>query len=223
MSEAAATNEPILLSDFDAFIFDLGGVILPLNYGATVDALSRLLGIDASGIYTQAKQSDLFDRFERGEIEAEEFRQTLVQQSGANRAFPSSALDDAWNALLGSVPQENLDLLRRLGTKKRIFLLSNTNELHLACFKSDFARDHAQSLPFDSYFERAYYSHEMGARKPEARIYQHLINEHGLPASRTLFLDDNPDNVEGARQTGLVARLHVSNSSLPARFTWNEG
>lgn len=223
MSLDAPTNELIYTSNFDAFIFDLGGVILPLNYGATVKELSELLNIDASGIYTQAKQSDLFDQFERGEITAEEFRAALLQHAGVQKEVEASALDDAWNALLGSVPQEHLDFLRRLGASKRIFLLSNTNELHLSRFKSDFSRDHPQAGSFDELFERAYYSHEMGARKPEARIYKRLLEDHELDPGRTLFIDDNIDNVAGAKETGIVALRHLSNSSLPARFIWNEG
>lgn len=206
------------LSSYDAIIFDLGGVILPLEYGATVRELSRLLAIDASGIYTQASQSELFDKFERGEIPSSAFRACLLELAGSVQHVPDAQLDAAWNALLGHVPLENVLFLRALGSSKRTFLLSNTNEIHLQKFLRDFEHDHPSQGAFHSLFERAYYSHEMGFRKPESRIYERLLFEHSLEPSRTLFLDDNAFNIEGARALGIQAEFHTSNAALPSRF-----
>ncbi len=206
------------LSNYDAIIFDLGGVILPLEYGATVRELSRLLSIDASGIYTQAKQSELFNQFERGEVSGSFFRQRLLEMAGSSRHVESVQLDAAWNALLGHIPEKNVNFLRWLSKQKRTFLLSNTNEVHLKQFLKDFGQDHPQEADFGALFEKAYYSHEMGFRKPEHRIYEKLLVEHRLEPERTLFLDDKAENIEGARQLGIQAEFHPTNTGLPERF-----
>ncbi len=214
------------LSNYDAIIFDLGGVILPLEYGATVRELSRLLSMDASGIYTQAKQGELFDQFERGEISGSSFRERLLKLTGSSQHLESEQVDAAWNALLGHVPAKNVTFLRWLSKQKRTFLLSNTNEIHLRQFLKDYEQDHPQEAEFGALFERAYYSHEMGFRKPEQRIYEQLLVEHRLKPERTLFLDDNAHNIEGARQLGIQAEFHPTNTGLPERFSlpvnWHE-
>lgn len=214
---------PVPIDEVDAVIFDLGGVILPLNYGATVDALSRLFSLDASQIYTQTKQNDLFERVERGEISPSEFRAELSKMCGKKKEPHSpeeaQAIDSAWSALLGSIPPSNLEFLRALKEKKRTFLLSNTNELHMRQFLLDYHRDHGQSEPaFESHFEGAHYSHIMGHRKPEAAIYQAILDEYDLDPARTLFLDDNEDNVRGAAAVGILALHHPTNLPLPLRF-----
>lgn len=215
--------ENLDLRDFDALIFDLGGVILPLEYQRTIDELSLLFGGDAAKLYTQMKQHDLFDRFERGEVTSETFRgelSSLLQESTVDSRITAESLDNAWNALLGVIPEDHLLWLKTVGKEKRVFLLSNTNEIHVARFLEDYRKNHeSQHGPWAELFERAYYSHDMGARKPEPRIYKQLIETHGLRPERTLFLDDNPDNVRGARELGLKAHHHPSNFPLPARFS----
>ncbi len=192
------------LDDVDAVIFDLGGVLLNLDYDRTVRALSALGANDARELYSRTKQIDLFDRFERGEVSSPDFRRELKAHLGTNA--PDAALDAAWNALLLDVPDETVALLKRLKKTRRTFLLSNTNEIHLSGFLRDFAQRHgSRHGEFDALFERAHYSHLMGMRKPEARIFEHLVGEHSLERKRTLFIDDNEHNVRAAREVGLLA------------------
>lgn len=207
------------LAAFDAIIFDLGGVILELHPEATIKAFSALYGSDAHLAYTQSKQQPLFDEFERGELSATDFRAKVTAFFGAKSPVPEADFDRAWNAMLGTIPAENLQLLQTLGQSKRVFLLSNTNEIHVAQFLRDYASRHQSSQgAWEDLFETAHYSHDLGMRKPEARIYQALIQRHGLTPSRTVFIDDNQSNIESAARCGLMARLHQTNAPLREQF-----
>ena len=202
---------------FDAIIFDLGGVILPLYPEHTMARFSELFVRNTSTDYTQTAQSPLFDQFERGEITPSEFRSRLCETF--ERTVPDDAFDSAWNAMLGSIPSLHLDFLVRLGETKRAFLLSNTNEIHVARFLSDFARDHAKSRrSFADHFEAVHYSHDLKMRKPEARIFQALIERHHLTPDRTIFIDDNQQNVTAATSVGLLGVHHPTNAPIVPRF-----
>ncbi len=203
-------------SDFDAIIFDLGGVILPLFPDATVRAFSKLFERDASTVYTQTKQAGLFDELERGEITADEFRQGVCAHFERNVSAPQ--LDDAWNAMLGSLPEAHLTFLRTLGSERRAFVLSNTNEIHVARFHADLDRDYGDAARFSECFERVHYSHDLKMRKPEPRVFSAVVEMHDLDPARTVFLDDNHANVEAALSIGLQALHHPTNAPLVERF-----
>ncbi len=198
---------------YDAVIFDLGGVILPLDPQASIEAMSKLLGQDAAQLYTLSKQTDVFDKLERGEISPAEFRQTVTRDAKA--PVSEADFDDAWCAMLGSIPKEHLDFLLALKKTKRTFLLSNTNAIHVERFLADYERDHdSQRSSFFDHFEVVYFSHDLGMRKPEARIFRALIQKHDLLPARTLFLDDNHENIASAQKLGLLAVHHPTNAPL---------
>jgi putative hydrolase of the HAD superfamily len=210
---------PVPFDSYDAVIFDLGGVILPLRPVDTIEAFSRLFETDASAAYTQHKQDPLFDDFERGEISGAAFRDHVKLSFGVSGPLNEEQFDAAWNAMLGILPDENLRLLQTLGQHKRLFLLSNTNEIHIGQFLRDYEARHLRDYgPWSAFFEHAHYSHDMGMRKPEPRIFQALIDRHRLTPSRTLFFDDHPSNISGAETCGLRALFHPTNTSLGARF-----
>lgn len=212
-------SSPLVPTAFDAIIFDLGGVILPLSYGRTIDGLSALLGRDAREIYQETSQESLFDRFERGEIGQEMFRDSLRALSRAERPPTDEELDGAWNAILEEIPEDHVALLRGLSRVKRTFLLSNTNEIHLAKFEADYDARHAGLHgPFWTLFEKDYYSHRIGLRKPDRAAFLHILDGHSLRPERTLFIDDNHYNVDAARALGLSAILHPRNEKLSPYF-----
>jgi putative hydrolase of the HAD superfamily len=207
------------LSQLDAIVFDLGGVLLNLDYGATTRALGSLAGREVSSLYSQADQSVVFDRFERGETSAAQFRSELRAMLGAEAT--DEALDGAWNALLLDVPGPNLELLRELKSSHRVVLLSNTNELHLERFLADFERRHHDTHGgWADHFHQTYYSHLVGMRKPEERIYEHVLTSEGLERTRTLFVDDSPFNVAAARTVGMQALWLDVPKPQSARPSW---
>ncbi|MEO0488189.1 MAG: HAD family phosphatase [Cyanobacteria bacterium J06635_15] len=188
---------------FDNVIFDLGGVIINIRYENTLDAFSRLCGFDVRLLYTQHRQAPLFDQFETGQISADAFRHGLRQLLNINTAT-DEAIDDAWNAMLLDIPRSRIDLLQVLRQHKRIFLLSNTNRIHKAKFDAIFAAAHGDRISdLADLFEQVYYSHLMGDRKPKPSIFQTVIANHNLNPSRTLFIEDTRQHIEGAQQVGL--------------------
>ena len=195
-------------TSIDSIIFDLGGVIVNLDYGLTIWAFSQLAGYDITQQYSQQKQADLFSKFEIGSITAAEFRQGLMRLLGFEAG--ADAIDQAWNALILEFPPERVELLRQLGRRKRIFLLSNINELHLATSDRKFAEAMGTDIgTLADQFERAYYSHLVCDRKPNASIFQRVIDENNLDPAKTLFLDDTAHNLVGAQQVGLQT-IHIT-------------
>ncbi|NLE89134.1 MAG: HAD family phosphatase [Myxococcales bacterium] len=211
-------GRPSGLDSWDAVIFDLGGVLLNLDYSATTEAFQRLAGRELPGFYSKARQAELFDRFERGELDAAQFRDAL--RRALETECLDAELDAAWNALLGEVPGRNVELLLRLRETHRVYLLSNTNELHLADFAARFERDHGPVHgPWSALFHKDYYSHLIGLRKPDRAVFDHVVRAEGLDPRRTLFIDDNWHNVLGARDAG----LHGAWLDVPARGTSSKG
>lgn len=180
-------------------IFDLGGVLLPVSYEAVIAAFANLGVKDAAHFYSQKEQQPLFDKVERGEISSGEFIFEL------KKIIPTASeeqLVHAWNVILGLFPQNRLELLQKIKKHYRIFLLSNTNEIHIQKVKEDL-NAHNNVPDFESYFDDVYYSYETGYRKPEKEIFDLVILENNLNTEETLFIEDTEANVRGAVQVGL--------------------
>ncbi|HAP68902.1 MAG TPA: hypothetical protein DCR04_04125 [Flavobacteriales bacterium] len=194
--------EKVNLKDYQNIIFDFGGVVLNLDYQLTIGAFKKLGLPNFEANFTQLAQTALFDNFERGEISPKEFRK------GLNEAFEEpiedEKLDHAWNAMLLDLPIERLHLLSQIREEKKLVLLSNTNEIHVEAFESNLKLKHGHN-DLSGYFETVYYSCRVGMRKPESRIFHHVLEEEGFDPSETLFIDDSPQHIEGARKVGLYA------------------
>ncbi|MBS1665229.1 MAG: HAD-IA family hydrolase, partial [Bacteroidetes bacterium] len=117
-------------------------------------------------------------------------------------SVPDQAILDAWNALLLDFPAERIQLLKELRKSYRLFLFSNTNALHLAHLRQIYI-DTFGGGALEDHFEKTYYSHTMGLRKPDTASYEYILKENQLNASETMFVDDAIINVEGAEQAGL--------------------
>lgn len=183
-------------------IFDLGGVLFRVDYQKTIQEFIRLGVQNFDLIYSQMNQQHLFDRFEKGEITADEFRREINQISSLQ--LSSTQIDNAWNAMLLGLPEENIRFIEKIGKSFRIFLLSNTNQVHIEKFY-EMIRIENGLEHLDCYFEKIYLSHLIGARKPEAGAYEIILRENNLSAEETLFIDDSPQHVEGAKKVGLHA------------------
>lgn len=186
--------------DYPNIIFDFGGVILNLDYNRTIDAFQRLGLKDFEKSYSQLSQTDLFDKFERGEISPKEFRDGL--RVVFSNSVSDETLDEAWNAMLLDLPAERLSLLDALRKEKRICLLSNTNEIHVTSFEDELKKAHGHE-DLSGFFNQVYYSCRTGMRKPEPRIFEMVVKEQGYNPSETLFIDDSPQHIEGAKSIGL--------------------
>lgn len=191
-------------------IFDLGGVILDIDYKKTIDAF-KALGFEQFDIhYTQAQQSGLFDAFETGKMTPQAFIESLKFY------LPASVQDHeiiaAWNALLLPWDKNKIAFLDGLKSRYNLYLFSNTNAIHKACFDKSLSEKMGhQSL--DNFFLKTYYSHSFGYRKPHPESFKLILNENNLTPEETLFIDDSVQHVEGARHAGLIA-IHLDKQTI---------
>jgi putative hydrolase of the HAD superfamily len=185
-------------------IFDLGGVIINLETHRTVEAFARLAQRPVAEIQPLMKES-FFLEYEKGLISDAAFRDAV--RTALEVALPDEQVDAAWNAMLLDIPLARLDLLRALAKHYRLFLLSNTNEIHLRCFQQQV--QHLTGEPsLAGWFEKTYYSHYLRLRKPDVEIYEFVLRDAGVAPAATLFLDDNEHNLRGAEQIG-IQTFHV--------------
>lgn len=183
-------------------IFDLGGVILNIDYHLTIDAFKKLGLENFDGVFTQAKQTGIFDQLDKGLITPDEFRQGVKKLSP--KQLTDQQIDDAWNAMLLDFPVHRLELLEKIHSQYRTFLLSNTNQIHIEVYnqilnKTFGVRD------LSHFFEKEYYSNEVHMRKPDAEIFELILKQNGLKAEETLFIDDSEQHIVGAKKLGLNA------------------
>ena len=190
----------MLLDGIKNIIFDLGGVIINIRFQLTHDAFRKLSISGQELAFTQAQQSGLFDDYETGRISDAEFRAALRRHYSIEAT--DAEIDEAWNALLLDIPAERIALLQELGKKYRLFLLSNTNALHLVRF-TQIVADNFSIPSLDSLFERTYYSHLIGQRKPDAVVFEQILAQHNLNRTETLFVDDSIQHIESANKIGL--------------------
>ena len=187
-------------------IFDLGGVIMDIDVKQTLKAFSRLGIKNIENYFGHGFAASFFSDHEAGRISDEEFLKEikkLLTEEASNDAVEISdeAVIDAWNALLLRFPPERISLLKEIKSRYRLFLFSNTNAIHYDKFREIYRNSFAGEL--EDLFEKAYFSHSMGHRKPDIGGFELIIRENGLDPKQTLFIDDAFINVEGALKTGL--------------------
>lgn len=183
-------------------IFDLGGVLFRVDYNLTISRFKKLGIQNFDSIYSQLQQQKLFDSFEKGEISSAGFRNEIKKYT--SQEIAAQQIDDAWNAMLLGLPEENISFLEKIGKHFRLFLLSNTNEIHIEKFYEMIRKENGLEH-LDCYFEKIYLSHLIGARKPEEKAYRIILEENDLNPEETLFIDDSRQHVEGALKTGIQA------------------
>jgi putative hydrolase of the HAD superfamily len=181
-------------------IFDLGGVVLNIDFDRAAQAFREAGLDDFEQLYSRAVQSELFDRLERGKISPEDFRKELRKLAGIQ--LSDSLIDRCWNALLLDFPPARLQLLQELREHYRLFLLSNTNIIHAEAYNNELRQRHNIN-GLEALFDRVYYSHDIGLRKPDAESFLYVLNDQKIKAEETLFIDDSLPNIEAAGALGM--------------------
>lgn len=181
-------------------IFDLGGVLFDVNYQATADAFKEIGGNGFEKLFSKKQQSDLFDHWEIGAITPNEFRNEIRKTIQLD--LSDQEIDQAWNRMLLGLRIERMSLVEKLKDNYRVFLLSNNNEIHFNALFHMIEQEHGFNT-LDTYFEKTYYSHQIGKRKPNANAFEFVLDENNLIAEETLFIDDSPQHVEGAQKIGI--------------------
>lgn len=193
-------------------LFDFGDVFLTLDKPATARKLQEL------GLTTfseeMLKQNKLY---EIGEISSEEFISFYQKQLPETA---SEKLEEAWNAILVELPEKRLQFLEKLAAEKKyqLILLSNTNELHINWVKENVEKFE----DFKKSFEAFYLSHEINFRKPNADIYEFILEKHDLKPQEILFIDDTKENTEAAEELGFYTwNINPQTEDVVDLFTLN--
>ncbi len=181
-------------------LFDLGGVLLNIDYNKTADAFKKLGIHQFDEMYSQAGANNLFESLETGKISEEDFYKSIYQY--CHPSTTQHQLETAWNAILLNFRIGSLNYLEQLPGKYNVYLLSNTNSIHSVAFHKMFNKETGK-LNLDDYFIKAYYSHHIQMRKPYKETYHFVLNDAGINANETLFIDDSSINIEGAKEAGL--------------------
>lgn len=190
------------MQQFKNLIFDIGDVIVDIDYITTIGEFQKLSAVDFSEIVSYNKQNKIFDLFETGKITAQQFRDELKQFLKAGTT--DEEITRAWNSILIHYPAQKIALLNELKTRYKVFALSNINEIHVESI-NEAAKQKFGVESFGSFFHHAYYSNEVGFRKPEKEIYELVLQKENLIADETFFVDDKAENVEAAKALGIHA------------------
>ena len=171
----------------------------------TINAFSKLGVKNASYFYSKKVQTNLFNQIETGDITAEKFL-TELQKETNNASI--NQVSEAWNAMLLDLPENRLTFIQSLKKEYSIYLLSNTNTIHIDAFKKKIGN--IKWKKFCNLFDKMYLSHEVGLRKPNAAIFEYILEEQNLEAQEVFFIDDSPEHIEGANKLGIKTH-HLKN------------
>ena len=192
----------IKLKNIETIIFDLGGVIIDLDSKSVIDQFRRYSNKTARDIIRLISQSqDLID-YEIGKMSDSDFCQAVNKL--LHTEFSQASFENIWNSFLGNIRRDKLHLMLALKDRFKLLILSNTNGIH----QKSFDQRVGELIPLkvmSDMVNTAYYSHELGLRKPDPNIYKRVIDLQNLNPTRTLFFDDRHENINMAQHFGIQA------------------
>ncbi|WP_336239750.1 glucose-1-phosphatase [Enterobacter chuandaensis] len=192
------------------YIFDLGNVIVDIDFNRVLGAWSDFSRVPLATLKQDFAMGETFHQHERGEISDEEFAERFCQEMGLSLSYEQ--FSHGWQAVFVAIRPEVIDIMHKLREQgHRVVVLSNTNRLHTTFWPEEYPEVKAAA-------EKIYLSQEMGMRKPEARIYQAVLQAEGFTAADAVFFDDNADNIEGANQLGITSILVTGKETIPNYF-----
>lgn len=201
-------------SNIKNIIFDLGGVLIDLDVSQTVKAFSDLAIPEPVGLAEIESRARMYAGLETGTVTPGFFREAVRELSPM---LPSDeVIDKAWNAMLSDFPERRVKTLLELKENYRVFLLSNSNEIHFEFYTKRFKQDYA--IEMDSLFEQAYYSFRMNICKPRPEIFQKVLEQSMLLAEETLFIDDTAENLTAASALGILTHQILPGQDITGLF-----
>ncbi len=193
-------------------IFDYGAVIFDIDHQLTIKSFQQLGIQGEEGFFGHLQQNPIFDQFEKGNISPEEFRNGI--RDIAKSSLSDQQIDEAWNKMLLGIPDGHLEVLLYAKKKFNTYLLSNNNEIHYQWILKYLEKTFHLTNGMDNFFEKTYYSHQMGMRKPNKDIFEKVIQNHQLIIDETLFIDDSPQHILTAKSLGLHTHLMLKSDDL---------
>lgn len=204
-------------------VFDLGGVIVPLNRVACIRAFNDVVGYkDFGDVLRSYRQVGYFEKFETGRITAPVFRDIIrshsvtVAPDGKPRTVTDSQIDYSLNCFLGEIPQERIDALLHFRQSYRMLLLSNTNPIGMGYCRKLFRN---KGYDAKEIFEKLYLSYQMKVAKPDPLIFRKMIDDSGIVPEETLYIDDSPANTDAGRALGFHVVLFNSKDNLYGKIS----
>lgn len=194
-------------------ILDFGGVVLDIDFNKTYLALSELIGQDIASESGDVPFQILVDQYERGMMNTETFLWNIQRMAKPNIVQPLQIIE-AWNKMLQGWKIGQFQILYHLKRKFRSFLLSNTNEIHIDHIRKDLKKNYGIAKFEEEFFEKVFYSFEIGLRKPEIAIYKYVLESAGIIPEETCFIDDRLDNIEAADGLGFITIHHERNKPI---------
>ena len=195
-------------------VFDLGGVLVDLDFKAAINGLQKTGFANVKEQLQSFDREGIFQKFELGEMTAEEFRTAIRENSTVT--LTDEEIDALWNAMLLEIPREKLELILDLRGKYMVYLLSNTNSIHW-----DYVCKNAfnyRGFRVNDYFEETFLSYEMHLAKPDKAIYEKVLQDANLLAEETLFIDDSEANCKAAEEVGIHAHHYHIGDDLSKVF-----
>lgn len=192
-------------------VFDMGGVIINIDYDLTINAFKALGYHNFSKMYAQYTADETFSLLETGKISESDFYKRIIEKGPGDTTMESIKM--AWNAMLLDFRISSISFLHQLRHKKNIYLLSNTNVIHLEDVRSNYAATISKH-PMDELFLKSWYSNEIGYRKPVKECFEYILTDANIEAEETLFVDDSYNNIETAVVLGFKTHLLVAGEKI---------
>ncbi len=188
------------LANIRNIIFDLGKVLLNLDFTASIEAFKKL-GLDKNVLDNQQAYSNpVFYELEVGKISPKEFYNG-VRRHLKNPGLTDFQIEEAWYAMIKNIPANRVKVVNELSENYNVYLFSNTNKIHIERLHREFKEEHG--IDFPSLFVKDYYSHEIHERKPDLNSYKKVIELARIKPGESVFIDDLEKNIIGAQQAGL--------------------
>ena len=190
------------LKDTETIIFDLGEVIIDLDSKKVIDQFQKHSDKSAEEIIRLISKSQDLINYEVGKMTDVEFCQVVNELLSIE--LSQASFEAIWNSFLGTIHLDKLRLMLDLKEKYNVLILSNTNAIHQRAFDRHIG-GLIPSKTMADMVHTAYYSHELGLRKPDPHIYQKVIDLQNLNPAKTLFFDDRLENITAAQARGIQA------------------
>lgn len=195
------------IDKFDTIIFDLGGVILDINPELTLKAFSKLYGKEnIKEIYSK----ELLPKFENGLLTLDELLSRIEEI--VRKPVDKDEFKEAWTSMLIGYKPKRIEWIKKLKSTHKLFMLSNTNEVHYAAFSGKLKREY--NITFFDLFKNVFLSHEMQLMKPDLEIFKRVLEEESLDSDKTLFIEDTLENAQAMRQLGVETLVIPRNSNF---------
>ena len=195
-------------------IFDWGGVLINIDPAGCMAQFGKLGMKDVAN--APIAFNDIMTAYETGIISTEEFRNEIRGIIGQH--ITNQQIDSAWNSMVLSVPEYKLQLLLELNRHYSVYLLSNTNSLHWASAAERVFK--YKDFVLKDFFRQTFLSFEMKCKKPGKEIFTKALNEAGIKAEETLFIDDLKENCEAAQSVGINTLLYNQGQNLKELLEW---